>query len=64
MIANPVAALLTEVRHAVLDPSAPSAAAAAGGYPILLIPLAIVFAVLALGIFVFRRESLGAAELV
>ena len=39
---NPLGAIITQARKALLQPSAPSAAAALGGYVRLLIPLGIV----------------------
>ena len=59
---NPLAAVLTQMRHAVLDPAAPTAADAIGGAPRLLIPLAIVVVVFALGFWVFDREAPRIAE--
>jgi len=59
---NPIAALLSQVRHAVVDPTAPSAARVIGGDVRLLIPLGIIFATFALGYWVFRRESPRIAE--
>jgi ABC-type polysaccharide/polyol phosphate transport system ATPase subunit/ABC-type polysaccharide/polyol phosphate export permease len=56
-MANPLTAAFTETRHAVIDPSAPSAAAVSGGAIRLLIPLAVVAGVFALGVWIFRRES-------
>ena len=41
-MANPIASIVTQWRHAVIDPSAPSAASAIGGGARLLIPLAVV----------------------
>jgi ABC-2 type transport system permease protein len=61
-LANPLAALFTEMRHALIDPSAPSAAEAIGGPALLLIPLAVGAAAVALGVWVFRRESPWVAE--
>jgi ABC-2 type transport system permease protein len=61
-LTNPLAGVLTEVRHAVVDPLAPSAAAAIGGAERLLIPLAIVGAIFALGFWVFSREAPRIAE--
>jgi ABC-2 type transport system permease protein len=61
-LTNPLAGVLTEVRHAVVDPLAPSAAAAIGGAERLLIPLAIVGAIFALGLWVFSREAPRIAE--
>jgi ABC-type polysaccharide/polyol phosphate transport system ATPase subunit/ABC-type polysaccharide/polyol phosphate export permease len=61
-LANPLAAIFTQARHAVVDPSAPSAAEAMGGAAYLLIPFGILVAVLALGLWVFTRMSASAAE--
>jgi len=61
-LCNPIAAVLTQVRHAVVDPTAPSIATAFGADWRLLIPLAISFATFALGYVVFRRESPRIAE--
>jgi ABC-2 type transport system permease protein len=59
---NPLAAVLEEVRHALIDPAAPSAAVAAGGSLRLLIPAAIVVATLSIGLWVFHREAPRIAE--
>jgi len=59
---NPIATVLTQVRHAVVDPSAPTAAALIGGAGWLLVPLGIAALVLALGIWVFSREAPRIAE--
>jgi ABC-2 type transport system permease protein len=59
---SPLAAILQEFRHAVIDPSAPSAAAAAGGSARLLIPAALVVGVAALGFWYFDREAPRMAE--
>jgi ABC-2 type transport system permease protein len=61
-LCNPLAAILTQMRHAIMDPSAPSAAEAIGGAPRLLIPLGLVLGVLALGWWVFAREAPRVAE--
>lgn len=61
-LANPLAAIFTEMRHAVLDPSAAGAAEAIGGWPRLLIPLGIIAVSVALGIWAFRREAPRIAE--
>jgi ABC-2 type transport system permease protein len=58
----PIAAILTQARHALIDPDAPTAADAVGGTEWLLVPLGIVALTLAAGIWVFRRESPGIAE--
>jgi ABC-2 type transport system permease protein len=61
-MANPIAAVLTQMRHALIDPDAPTAATAIGGGVRLLIPLAVVAAVFALGAWVFAREAPRIAE--
>jgi ABC-2 type transport system permease protein len=61
-LANPIAALFTQMRHSIVDPSASSAAEAIGGAPRLLIPLAIVLGTFALGMWVFNREAPRVAE--
>ncbi len=59
---NPIAVVLTQFRHAVLDQDAPSAATAIGGGELLIIPLAIVAAIFVLGLWVFMREAPRIAE--
>jgi ABC-2 type transport system permease protein len=59
---NPLAALLTQVRHAVVDPTAPTAADLIGGAGWLLVPAAITVAIVALGVWAFRREAPRIAE--
>jgi ABC-2 type transport system permease protein len=59
---NPIAAVLTQVRHAVVDPTAPTAAAVMGGAGWLLIPLALALGVLALGGWMFARAAPRLAE--
>ena len=62
MMLNPITAILQQIRHAVIDPDAMSAAQAAGGWEWLLIPGGIVVGVLALGFWVFNREAPRIAE--
>ncbi len=62
LMLNPVAVILQQFRHAVIDPGAPTAAEAAGGGARLLIPFAIVVAVALLGFHVFNREAPRIAE--
>jgi ABC-2 type transport system permease protein len=57
LLINPLGAILTQARKAMLDPNAPSAARAIGGDTRLLIPLAITGAVFALGLWFFSREA-------
>jgi ABC-2 type transport system permease protein len=61
-VANPIAAILTQLRYALIDPNAPSAGEAIGGAVYLLIPLAIVVVVSALGLWIFMREAPRIAE--
>ncbi len=49
-LCNPIAAVLTQVRHAIVDPRAPSLARAIGPDWRMLIPLGIVFGTFALGL--------------
>jgi len=62
LMMNPLAALLEQFRHAVIDPAAPSAAEAAGGAVRLLVPGAILVATVAVGFRVFNREAPRIAE--
>ena len=61
-VAAPLAALFAQMRHAIIDPTAPSAAEAIGGADRLLIPLGIVVITFALGWWVFHREAPRIAE--
>mgnify|MGYP002138250031 FL=1 len=60
-LVNPLAALNTSMRHVVIDPNAPSMFEAMPG-GLWLIPLGIVLGSLALGLWVFLRESPRVAE--
>jgi ABC-2 type transport system permease protein len=57
LVLNPLGAILTQARKALLDPHAPSVVAALGSAPRLLIPLGIIFALFALGLWYFNREA-------
>lgn len=59
---NPLAAIFSQMRHAVVDPTAPSAADLMGGTAWLLIPLAIVVATAVIGAWAFVREAPRVAE--
>ena len=61
-LANPIAVVLTQMRHAVIDPEAPTAAEAIGPDIRLLIPFGIMVVVFALGLWVFKRETPRIAE--
>jgi ABC-2 type transport system permease protein len=62
LMLNPLAMILQQFRYAVIDPSAPSAGAAAGGAEMLLIPGALLFGIAALGYWYFNREAPRTAE--
>jgi ABC-2 type transport system permease protein len=62
--ASPIAAILTQSRRALIDPSAPSAAACIGGAAWLLVPVVIVAAVFVAGIVAFQRQGDRIAEIV
>ena len=61
-LANPIAALLTEMRHAVVDPTSRHVWDAIGAPERLLLPTAIVVGTLVLGLWVFKREAPRIAE--
>jgi ABC-2 type transport system permease protein len=61
-LANPISSLLTEMRHAVVDPGARPVWEAIGGVERLLVPGGIVVVVCVLGLWVFRREAPRIAE--
>jgi ABC-2 type transport system permease protein len=60
--ANPIAAILTEMRHAVVDPQAAGATEAIGGTARLLIPIGVVVVISLLGAWAFYREAPNVAE--
>jgi ABC-2 type transport system permease protein len=60
--AAPLAAILTEVRHAVVDAGAPPVWEAVGGAPRLLIPLGFIVGIFALALWYFSREAPRIAE--
>lgn len=62
MMANPLAAIIEQARHAVIDPAGPSAAAASGGAVRLLIPLAITVGVLVVSLKLYQRAAPTVAE--
>jgi ABC-2 type transport system permease protein len=59
---NPLATILVQARHWLIDQNAPTAAQVAGGAVYLLIPGAIILGVFALGFWVFNREAPRIAE--
>jgi ABC-2 type transport system permease protein len=60
--AQPLAAIMAEMRHAVVDSTAPDLAAALGGSIRILIPLTLIFGAFALGLWLFNREAPTIAE--
>jgi len=54
---SPLAAAFTQMRHALIDPSAPTAAQAVGGGAWILVPVALSAALFALGLWFFRRQA-------
>jgi ABC-2 type transport system permease protein len=61
-VMNPIGAILTQMRHAVIDPSAPTAITVLGGWEWLAVPVGIAVALFALGWWVFMREAPRIAE--
>jgi ABC-2 type transport system permease protein len=59
---NPLAVILTQMRHALIDPSAPSAIGAIGGAEMLVIPAAIVVLTLVAAVALHRRTGPHLAE--
>lgn len=59
---NPLAAIIQQTRHWLIDPGAPTAAEAAGGAVYLLVPAAMVVGIFVLGYWVFSREAPRIAE--
>ena len=59
---NPIAAILTQMLHAFIDPNEHSAAVVIGGAVRLLIPLGIIAGMFALGLWFFNREAPRIAE--
>jgi ABC-type polysaccharide/polyol phosphate transport system ATPase subunit/ABC-type polysaccharide/polyol phosphate export permease len=62
MVLNPMAMVFTQMRHALIDPDAPTAADVVGGPEYLLVTLAVTGGVVALGLWAFRRASPRIAE--
>jgi ABC-2 type transport system permease protein len=61
-VMNPIGTILTQMRHALVDPSAPTAITELGGWQWLIVPVGISVAVFALGWWVFMREAPRIAE--
>ena len=63
LLFNPLALILTQARHWMLEPDTPGAVAAAGGWLHVLPAVAVFLTVCALGVWVFKREAPKIAEL-
>jgi ABC-2 type transport system permease protein len=61
-IAQPIAAVLTEMRHAMVDSGAPDVATAIGGAWRLIIPVGIILVIFGFGLWLFNREAPRIAE--
>jgi ABC-2 type transport system permease protein len=59
---NPIATILTQMRHALIDADAPTAPTVLGGFAELLIPVGIVVAIFIVGFWVFFKETPRIAE--
>src|SRR3712207_3033024 len=62
VLINPLGTILVQMRHSLIDPTAPDAVAAAGGVGWLLVPAAILGASVVAGFLVFNREAPRIAE--
>jgi ABC-2 type transport system permease protein len=61
-VAQPIATVLTEMRHAVVDSTAPGVEAAIGGGYRLLLPLCLIVGSFLFGLWLFNREAPRIAE--
>jgi ABC-2 type transport system permease protein len=59
---NPLTPLFAEVRKVMIDPAAPGAAEAVGGYSHLIVPAVITLALIVLSVWYFNREAPRVAE--
>jgi ABC-2 type transport system permease protein len=62
IMCNPLAAMVEQARHAVVDPNAPTAGQAIGGDIRLIIPIGIVLVLAGFGFWWFNREAPRIAE--
>jgi ABC-2 type transport system permease protein len=62
LMANPLAAVLEQSRKWFIDPGAPGFAHAAGGFPWWLLPVVVLVAVCAFGLWLFNHEAPRIAE--
>lgn len=59
---NPIAALIQQTRHWLIDPGAPTAGDAAGGFILMLVPVGLMVGIFLLGFWMFSREAPRIAE--
>jgi ABC-2 type transport system permease protein len=62
VMSNPLAVILVQFRHAVIDIDAPTAVQAAGGWAWMSIPIVIFLGTIAVGLWYFDREAPRIAE--
>ena len=62
MMLNPLAMIIQQARHALIDPNAPGAAAAAGGLHRMIVPLGLIVVLMAVGFWYFNRQASSIAE--
>jgi ABC-2 type transport system permease protein len=62
LLSNPLGAILQQARRWLIDPDAPGAAQAIGGFPWWLLPLGLFAATCAFGLWIFNREAPKIAE--
>jgi ABC-2 type transport system permease protein len=62
IMCNPLAAVVQQIRHAVIDPTAPTAGQAIGGDVRLLVPIGLTLGLFAVGFWFFNREAPRIAE--
>jgi ABC-2 type transport system permease protein len=62
LMLNPLGAIIQQMRHALIDPTAPTAWEVAGGAHRLVVPLGIIFGAFVLGLWYFNREAPRIAE--
>ncbi|MBI5309967.1 MAG: ABC transporter permease [Actinobacteria bacterium] len=62
LFCNPLSPILSELRHLIVDPAAPTATEVVGNDLLLLVPAAIIVGVVALGFWSFVRQARSVAE--
>ena len=62
VMCNPIATILQQSRHWLIDPGAPSAPQAIGGWGLMVVPIGISAVVCVLGLYLFNREAPRIAE--